>query len=552
MYRALYRKYRPATFTEVVGQDHITTTLENAVKTGKTSHAYLFTGSRGTGKTSCAKILAKAVNCLDPHNGNPCNECEICKGIDNGSILDIIEIDAASNNGVDNIRELREEANFTPANTKYRVYIIDEVHMLSIGAFNALLKTLEEPPAHVIFILATTEVHKLPSTILSRCQRFDFKRIPPEAIAGRLKLVAQEENMQLSDDGAMLISRIADGAMRDALSILDRCVSYEGLIDSKVVAESSGLAGREYIFEICDCVLQKDAAKALEIINKLYNDSCDMERLLSEMVGHFRNLMVSKAVKNFENVVVCPQEEIEIIKKQAAQTTLGSIMACIDILTSASIDMKQGANRRTVAELCMIKLCSTSASSDLSAIAIRLQEIENKLSGVKAVEAITEIKTEPKPQKAKEETKKVSIEENKEKEQPESKKADAPADKTKSNDQTQAAQRHDDNTEVLYDKWPDIVEKLTSKNPSMIPMLTGSSAYIHGGKYLLIKGSQLLRRYLNTGDYTKIIKGVLAEVGAEQYILGVYNTNEEVKEESPLEGLLNKAKKLGIDIQEEQ
>ena len=215
MYRAFYRKYRPSTFTDVVGQEHITKTLENAVKTGKTSHAYLFTGSRGTGKTSCAKILAKAVNCTDSHDGNPCNNCDICKGIDSGAILDIIEIDAASNNGVDNIRDLREEANFTPANAKYRVYIIDEVHMLSIGAFNALLKTLEEPPAHVIFILATTEVHKLPSTILSRCQRFDFKRIPPEAIAERLKEVSAKENLQISDDGAMLIARIADGAMRD-------------------------------------------------------------------------------------------------------------------------------------------------------------------------------------------------------------------------------------------------------------------------------------------------------------------------------------------------
>ena len=252
LYRAFYRKYRPSTFTDVVGQEHIIKTLENAVKSGKTSHAYLFTGSRGTGKTSCAKILAKAVNCINPHDGNPCNECEICKGIDSGVILDIIEIDAASNNGVDNIRDLREEANFTPANAKFRVYIIAEVHMLSIGAFNALLKTLEEPPAHVIFILATTEVHKLPSTILSRCQRFDFKRIPPEAISERLKEVAVKENLQISDDGAMLIARIADGAMRDALSLLDRCSSHEGLIDSAAVASSAGLAGREYIFELCE------------------------------------------------------------------------------------------------------------------------------------------------------------------------------------------------------------------------------------------------------------------------------------------------------------
>ena len=301
MYRAFYRKYRPSTFTSVVGQEHITKTLENAVKSGKTSHAYLFTGSRGTGKTSCAKILSKAVNCLNPVDGNPCNECEICRGIDNGSILDIIEIDAASNNGVDNIRDLREEANFTPANAKFRVYIIDEVHMLSIGAFNALLKTLEEPPAHVIFILATTEVHKLPSTILSRCQRFDFKRIEPEAIAERLKEVALKENLTLADDGAMLIARIADGAMRDALSLLDRCSSVEGVIDSTAVAKSAGLAGREYIFELCDSIIEKNPAKALEIVDKLYNDSCDMSvlsqslQVISEILWFQKPLKILRA-----------------------------------------------------------------------------------------------------------------------------------------------------------------------------------------------------------------------------------------------------------------
>ena len=224
MYRVLYRKWRPQTFSDVIGQEHITSTLAHEIESGKVSHAYLFTGSRGTGKTTCAKIFAKAVNCPHTHNGNPCNECEICKGIDDGSILDVIEIDAASNNGVDNIRDLREEANYTPVHTKYRVYIIDEVHMLSIGAFNALLKTLEEPPEHVKFVLATTEVHKLPATILSRCQRFDFHRITPENISARLKYVAGEEKIELDDDASLLIARIADGAMRDALSISQRPV----------------------------------------------------------------------------------------------------------------------------------------------------------------------------------------------------------------------------------------------------------------------------------------------------------------------------------------
>lgn len=244
MYQVLYRKYRPKVFSDVYGQEHVTSTLINEIKENRISHAYLFTGSRGTGKTTCAKILAKAVNCEHNENGEPCNECEVCKGLDSGSIYDVVEIDAASNNGVDNIRDLREEANYTPTRGRYRVYIIDEVHMLSKGAFNALLKTLEEPPEHVVFILATTEVHMLPATILSRCQRFDFKRIQPETMALRLKEVAGFENMQLDDDAAILISRIADGGMRDALSILDQCAGRGSHIDSKLVSEVAGIAGR--------------------------------------------------------------------------------------------------------------------------------------------------------------------------------------------------------------------------------------------------------------------------------------------------------------------
>lgn len=550
MYRAFYRKYRPSTFTDVVGQKHITTTLENAVKSGKTSHAYLFTGSRGTGKTSCAKILSKAVNCLNPQNGNPCNECEICKGIDNGAILDIIEIDAASNNGVDNIRDLREEANFTPATAKYRVYIIDEVHMLSIGAFNALLKTLEEPPAHVIFILATTEVHKLPSTILSRCQRFDFKRIPPEDMAVRLKEVAEKENLQLADDGAMLIARIADGAMRDALSLLDRCSSCEGVIDSAAVASSAGLAGREYIFELCDCILEKDSAKALQVIDKLYNDSCDMERLITELTSHFRNLMVSKAVKNFEDMIICSQGEIEIIREQSAKTTLATIMSCIDILTASASTMKQGANRRTSAELCIIRLCTPSLDSDINALLRRISELESALaSGKVTVKAQTpapakaEVKTEPKaeptPAPVQQEAPKVQ-ETVKEEPKPEPQPVKEEKTIVPANTGT-----------VPFDIWPEVTEKLFAKDPSLIAMLTGSSAFVHQNKYLLIKGSPVLELYLKTGDYSRIIKEAVAEVTGKTYTLAVYNNKQEEAPKNPLSDLVAKAKSLGVEIKEE-
>lgn len=546
MYRAFYRKYRPSTFTDVVGQGHITKTLENAVKTGKTSHAYLFTGSRGTGKTSCAKILAKAVNCIDSQDGNPCNSCEICKGIDSGAILDIIEIDAASNNGVDNIRDLREEANFTPANAKYRVYIIDEVHMLSIGAFNALLKTLEEPPAHVIFILATTEVHKLPSTILSRCQRFDFKRIPPEAIAERLKEVAVKENLQISDDGAMLIARIADGAMRDALSLLDRCSSYEGIIDSAVVANSAGLAGREHIFELCDCILEKDAAKALEVVNKLYNDSCDMERLIIELTSHFRNLMVSKAVKNFQDMIICSQGEIEIIRQQSAKTTLSTIMSCIDVLTASASTMKQGANRRTSAELCIIRLCTPSLDGDMNAILRRLSELESAVaSGKITVKAETPapVKVESKPEKIENKPEPV-VEEGKEPEKKEIPLPEPPP------PQEETITPKNIGT-VPFGSWPEVLEKLFSQDKSLIAMLTGSSAFIHQDKYLLIKGSPVLELYLKTGDYSKTIKAAVAEVTGRNYTLAVYNNKQEETQKNPLSDLVSKAKSLGVKIEEE-
>ena len=546
MYRAFYRKYRPSTFTSVVGQEHITKTLENAVKSGKTSHAYLFTGSRGTGKTSCAKILSKAVNCLNPIDGNPCNECEICRGIDNGSILDIIEIDAASNNGVDNIRDLREEANFTPANAKYRVYIIDEVHMLSIGAFNALLKTLEEPPAHVIFILATTEVHKLPSTILSRCQRFDFKRIEPEAIAERLKEVALKENLTLADDGAMLIARIADGAMRDALSLLDRCSSVEGVIDSTAVAKSAGLAGREYIFELCDSIIEKNPAKALEIVDRLYNDSCDMERLITELTSHFRNLMVSKAVKNFESMIICSQGEIDIIRQQSEKTTLATIMSCIDILTASASTMKQGANRRTSAELCIIRLCTPSLDTDVNAILRRLSELESAIKSgniqVKAEPTVAPVKDEPK-----EEVKAPEIKPEPKKEEP---KEVAPVKEEPKEEKVQPATQSTGT--VPFDRWPEVLDKLYENDKSLIVMLSGSSAFVHQDKYLLIKGSPVLEMYLKTGEYSKIIKQAVLDVTGKNYTLAVYNNKQEEAPKNPLSDLVSKAKQLGVNIEEDK
>lgn len=384
LYRALYRKWRPQVFSDVSGQSHITDTLQNEISTGRLSHAYLFTGSRGTGKTTCAKILAKAVNCLNPQNGSPCNECEICRGIDDGSILDVTEIDAASNNSVDNIRDLRDEVNFTPAAAKYRVYIIDEVHMLSSGAFNALLKTLEEPPAHVLFILATTEVQKLPATILSRCQRFDFRRIPAEDIAARLTTVASNEQLQLSEDAALLIARISDGALRDALSILDQCAGYNEPITVNTVSNAAGLLGKDYLFELSDAILSGDSASVLNIIDRLHSSSCDMERLMSELVNHFRNIMMAKATRQPEKFIVCTPDELNRYVNDAKKITNGTVLYIMETLCTEASKLKYSAHQRAQTEAVLIRLCSPALSTDNSAIIRRIDELEAQLMLLKA------------------------------------------------------------------------------------------------------------------------------------------------------------------------
>lgn len=394
MYRALYRKWRPQVFSDVSGQGHITETLMNEISTGRLSHAYLFTGSRGTGKTTCAKILAKAVNCLNPINGNPCNECQICRGIDDGSILDVTEIDAASNNSVDNIRDLRDEVNFTPAAAKYRVYIIDEVHMLSGGAFNALLKTLEEPPGHVLFILATTEVQKLPATILSRCQRFDFRRIPPEDIAARLMTVANNENLSLDEEAALLIARVSDGALRDALSILDQCAGYNEPITIKTVGNAAGLLGKEYLFEISDALLKEDSSKILDIIDRLHSSSCDMERLMSELVNHFRNIMIAKTTKKPEKFIVCTPDEINRYKDIAQGITYGTVLYIMETLCKEASQLKYSAHQRAQTETALIRLCSPALSTDNGALVRRIDELEAQLMLIKA-QGITVTSTIP-------------------------------------------------------------------------------------------------------------------------------------------------------------
>ena len=356
MYRALYRKWRPQRFEDVVAQRGIVTALRNQVASGRVGHAYLFTGVRGTGKTTCAKIFAKAVNCLHPKDGDPCGECEICKGIDNGSILDVVEMDAASNNGVDDIRDLRDETAYTPSACHYKVYIIDEVHMLSTAAFNALLKTLEEPPAHVIFILATTEIQKVPATILSRCQRYDFTRIGPEDIAQRVEYIAGQEGLELTTDGAELISRLADGAMRDALSILDTCAGVTAKIDADVVRRMAGVTDRSYLFRISDALEAQDGAAALAQLAALRQQSVDVKRLTEELIAHYRALMLA-ALPGGQSLLsgVSPEEEAQYLEK-GPQLGQREAVRAIRTLGNALEHMPRGSDQRIELELALFTL----------------------------------------------------------------------------------------------------------------------------------------------------------------------------------------------------
>ena len=355
MYRALYRKWRPQRFADVVGQTAIVTALQNQISAGRIGHAYLFTGTRGTGKTTCAKIFAKAVNCLDTSSPDPCGECEICKGIDSGSVMDIIEMDAASNNGVDDIRDLRDEVAYLPSVCKYKVYIIDEVHMLSTAAFNALLKTMEEPPEHVIFILATTEVQKVPVTILSRCQRYDFTRITADDIAGRLLYVAGQEKIELDENAAQLIGRLADGAMRDALSILDTCAGVDNHVDEALVRRMAGVTDRGYLFEISDAIAAGDSVTALEKIAELRQQSVDMRRLCMELAGHYRNLMLC-ALPGGTSLLTGISPEEEAAYTQRRDFPQREAIRAVNAFGSALEKMSRGTDQRIELELAIFSL----------------------------------------------------------------------------------------------------------------------------------------------------------------------------------------------------
>ncbi len=587
MYQVLYRKYRPTTFEDVVGQPQVTVTLKNELKSGRINHAYLFTGSRGTGKTTCAKILAKAVNCLNLTDSNPCGECENCKGIDSGEILDVVEMDAASNRKIDNIRDIIDEVAFTPAKAKYRVYIIDEVHMLTTEAFNALLKTLEEPPKHVIFILATTEVHKLPATITSRCQRFDFHRIAPKDIAYRLQIIAQNEGVTLTDEAAQLIAVIADGALRDAISLLDRCIGIaESDITADVVRNAAGLASKNYLFEMCNCTINKNPAKALSIIDRLYSESKDIGRLCDELISHFRSLMMIKTVKNPREILAFSDREFEAAQSQCDYLSLADIVYSMDVLSRAFERMGKGVSNRTELELAIVKLCSPELDSTTEALTTRVAALEKtvKLMGSTGVAPATPQPTVVPP---------IDVVEPQQVEQSKVEEAVAnePTEQTiaqdsKECDNTPAVQetvtqdvqeappvveeqppvspapvtenKKAVNLDDVYNnaqpmrEWPEVINNLKQYSRAISAAFEGSNAYVSGDYLLIDTDQEIAFQLLKKSSQRDNIRKAVSEVTGRTYKLGPYKRPEtEIKKDDVLTQFIANLKSSGINVTEE-
>ena len=604
MYRALYRKWRPQRFEDVVAQRGIVTALRNQIATGRVGHAYLFTGVRGTGKTTCAKIFAKAVNCLHPQNGDPCGECEICRGIDNGSILDVVEMDAASNNGVDDIRGLRDETAYTPSECRYKVYIIDEVHMLSTAAFNALLKTLEEPPAHVIFILATTEIQKVPETILSRCQRYDFARIVPEDIARRVEYIAGEEHLQLTTEGAELISRLADGAMRDALSILDTCAGVTSQIDASVVRKMAGVTDRSYLFRISDAIAAQDGATALACLAQLrQQDSVDVKRLTDELIAHYRALMLA-ALPGGQALLtgVSPEEEALYLQKGPALGQREPIRA-IRLLGNALEHMARGSDQRIELELALVNL-----AEPLQPVAQPIQAVPARASAAPAPEAPRPFAAaqaqpqpfvsapaapvqqapvapapvvtapaapqEPAPAPAVQEEAPPIPEEPPVQESaaalpweepappmplaepvpeppatpalapmPQQPKAECAADPALDRPRKVAAAGINP-----FDKWSEVIHLLQEKDPMLYTYLKKSKAYFDGTR-VLIDGGKTFRDFIRANkDSQKLIKKLIAQVSGVAVPIGPYEPKAAGKTASNAEESLHKLEQLGLDV----
>lgn len=544
MYLALYRKYRPRSFDDVIGQPHITTTLRNQVAAGRTAHAYLFTGPRGTGKTTCSRILAMAVNCLSPRDGNPCLECELCRGLEQGSILDVVEIDAASNNGVDSIRQLRDEAGYTPAQCRYRVYIIDEIHMLSPGAFNALLKIMEEPPPHVKFILATTEAHKVPATILSRCQRFDFRRIRPEQIRERLLSIAGQEPFTLEEQAAGLIAQLADGGMRDACSLLDQCAAYSQEITPETVAQAAGVVDRSYLYELTGCVIRQEAGEAVALLDQLYAMSKDMQGLLEELIDHFRNLMLVRTLKRPEELVAALPEELERLRECAENLPLASILRSISLMQDCLDRMSRSFDKRLTLELCMVKLCTPSMDAAPEGLLPRLERLERALAqgtfspaAAPAAPAAVPPPTLAPASRPAPAVPVVSAPPPGIQEPAPAAPAAAPAVPAESGF-------------VPLDFWQEILQELAQTVPPLYGVLQGSRAFTGDG-VLYIDSPLAITAVLKQDNHAARLAAAVEARTGQRYKIRVKSAAPKAPKADKLSGFLDKARQAGVEVREE-
>ncbi len=497
-YRALYRKYRPTDFDDVSGQNAVTDILKYEVREGKLSHAYLFCGSRGTGKTSCAKILSKAVNCLSPRDGNPCNACDACRSIDRGIATDVIEMDAASNNGVDNVRDLKDEISFTPASLRYRVYIIDEVHMMSQAAFNALLKTLEEPPAYVIFILATTEFHKLPTTIVSRCQRFDFKRMSSDVIVERLMYIADKEGISLDPDGARVIARLSQGGMRDAVSLLELCGSSGRTVDADLVASTAGGGSRNASYEMLRAISASDYNSIYSIIDRISMSSADLSVYFGELLDAYRDLMVTKTYSDARAYLDLTEQEFSELSELASGMTLSRMYYHSSLLQDAFAEMQRGtASKRSLAEITLTRMCDPHLSQNPEALAVRIEELEKQISmmrmgaiAIADAPAVSDRKSAPSA---------VADE-------PKTPKAAAPA-------PTSAPQMKTGEAPTAYRKWSRVVERIGELKRSLsVQFISASATVAPTHCYTIYMGSFFAKRLSESEADLAIVRGVIAEL----------------------------------------
>ena len=553
MYRALYRKWRPRRFADVVGQQPIVTALQNQIAAGRIGHAYLFTGTRGTGKTSCAKIFAKAVNCLDTTSPDPCGECAVCKGIDEGTVLDVSEIDAASNNSVDDIRDLRDETAYLPAMCRYKVYIIDEVHMLSTSAFNALLKTMEEPPEHVIFILATTEVQKVPATILSRCQRYDFARITAKDIAGRLEYVAGEEKIELDPAAAELIGRLADGAMRDALSILDTCAGVSNTVDEALVRRMAGVTDRQYLFEISDAIAAGDSVKALEEIARLRQQSVDMRRLCMELAAHYRNLMLC-ALPGGNELLTGTSPEEEAAYQARKDFPQRQAVRAINAFGAALEKMARGTDQRIELELAVFSLTQPEAApaTVVQAAAPAAQPFAAAPTPFVATAAAPGPVTIPPVQEAVTPPPVVGEPPVFEPELPPlPAPASAPAPQKAARPKPSAPA----GPPQPFPQWSAVLEVIAESDAMLYSFLQGTRAY-YDGRRVLFECSDAFRDYIKKNkDVSKQIKETIYQVTRLNCFIGPYEAPRQEQPDSPavsVDETLKQMQDLGVEVQIEE